>query len=193
MNSGANVRLLVCSSDNPQPCLDPPKSKGHDGQRQISWVGKMYWKVTTLRMQLRGGVCVQSGRAAVFACGRLGMANAQAHLIGQWGVAVWLAKARLSMRVPCEMSKPLACLRGRLVAREMAVGCSHGDYTNKHAHVLQFAAFCVHSFLQHPSHIFDRGTWMGKNDVDLRSLSTHPQIQVSCSFQKVCLVHHRLR
>ncbi len=27
------------------------------------------------------------------------------------------------------MSKPLACLRGRLTARERTVGCSHGYYT----------------------------------------------------------------
>ncbi len=32
----------------------------------------------------------------------------------------------MSMRVPCEMSKPLVCLRGRLIARERAVGCSLG-------------------------------------------------------------------
>ncbi len=32
------------------------------------------------------------------------------------------------MRVPCKMSKPLACLRGRLIARESAVGCSLGYY-----------------------------------------------------------------
>ncbi len=30
--------------------------------------GKMYWKVTTLRMMLRGGVRVQLGRAAVCVC-----------------------------------------------------------------------------------------------------------------------------
>ncbi len=33
------------------------------------------------------------------------------------------------MRVPCEMSKPLARLRGRLIVRERAVGCSLGYYT----------------------------------------------------------------
>ncbi len=32
------------------------------------------------------------------------------------------------MRVPCEMSKSLACLRGRLIARERTVGCSLGYY-----------------------------------------------------------------
>ncbi len=94
----------------------------------------MYWKFTTLRMQQRGGVRVPSGRAAVsFACGRLGVSNAQAHLIGRWGVTVLLAKARLSMRVPCETSKPLACLRGRLIARERAVGCSLGYYKHPHS------------------------------------------------------------
>ncbi len=66
----------------------------------------MYWEVTTLRMMLPGGVRVQ--RSCVSACG-LGVTNAQAHLIGRWGVTVLLAKARLSMRVPCEMSKTLAC------------------------------------------------------------------------------------
>ncbi len=30
----------------------------------------MYWEVTTLRMMLRGGVHVQSGRAAVYLCMR---------------------------------------------------------------------------------------------------------------------------
>ncbi len=35
----------------------------------------------------------------------------------------------LSMRVLCEMSKRLACLRGRLMARERAMGCSLGGYT----------------------------------------------------------------
>ncbi len=56
------------------------------------------------------------------------MTNAQAHLIRRWGVTVWLSKARLSMRVPCEMRKPLACLRGRLIAHERAVGCLLGYY-----------------------------------------------------------------
>ncbi len=58
--------------------------------------------------------CVFSrgARLCVSACGRLGVTNAQTHLIGRWGVTVWLAKARLSMRVPCEMSKPWACLWG---------------------------------------------------------------------------------
>ncbi len=32
------------------------------------------------------------------------------------------------MRVPCRVSEPMACLRGRLVAREMAVACSLGYY-----------------------------------------------------------------
>ncbi len=79
---------------------------------------------------LRVDVRVQSRRAAVplSACGRLVVTNAHAHLIGRWGVTVWLAKARVSIRIPCKMSKPLACLRGRLIARERAVGCSLSYY-----------------------------------------------------------------
>ncbi len=64
-------------------------------------------------MMLLGGVRVQSGCAAVYLHeATLGVTNAQKHLIGRWGVTVGLAKARLSMRVPCEMTKRLACLRG---------------------------------------------------------------------------------
>ncbi len=70
----------------------------------------------------------RGARLFVSACGRLGVANAQAHLIGRWGVTVWMVKARLSMRVPFEMSKPLACMRGWLIARERAVGCPLGYY-----------------------------------------------------------------
>ncbi len=33
------------------------------------------------------------------------------------------------MRVPCEMNKPLTCLREQLIARERAVGCSLCYYT----------------------------------------------------------------
>ncbi len=40
-----------------------------------------------------------------------------------------------SNAVPCEMSKPLACLRGRLTARERPVGCSLGYYTTLSAHI----------------------------------------------------------
>ncbi len=31
-----NCRNSVCSRNSPQPCLDPPKSKWHDGQRRIN-------------------------------------------------------------------------------------------------------------------------------------------------------------
>ncbi len=31
----ATVRSSACSNNNPQPCLDPPQSKGHTGQRRI--------------------------------------------------------------------------------------------------------------------------------------------------------------
>ncbi len=81
----------------------------------------MYCKVTTLRMMLRVGVRVESGRAAIPDCmmpprrGECSLAG------GLLGVTTWLTKTRLSMRVPCEMSKRLSCLRGRLIARERAV------------------------------------------------------------------------
>ncbi len=62
-----------------------------------------------------------------------------AHLIGRWGVAVGLAKARLSMRVPCEMSNRLACFRGQLIAREWAVSLAATKFflmANPSAHLL---------------------------------------------------------
>ncbi len=65
------VRSLDCSTYNPQPCLDPHNSK----RRDLVSREKLHWKVTTLRMMLRGGVRVQSGLAAV--CVRLGTTNAQ--------------------------------------------------------------------------------------------------------------------
>ncbi len=35
----------VCSRYSPQPCLDPPKSEWHDGQRQINEAGKCIRKI----------------------------------------------------------------------------------------------------------------------------------------------------
>ncbi len=49
----------------PQPCLDPPKSKWHDGQRQINEAGKCIRENTVLRTKFRGGVRVQACHAAV--------------------------------------------------------------------------------------------------------------------------------
>ncbi len=37
------VRNSVCSRNSPQPCLDPPKSEWHDGQRQINGDEELYW------------------------------------------------------------------------------------------------------------------------------------------------------
>ncbi len=58
-----HVRLSVCSTYTLQPCFDPPKSKG-----TLAKDGKMYLKVITLRMMIRGGMRIQSGHAAVCAC-----------------------------------------------------------------------------------------------------------------------------
>ncbi len=71
----------------------------------------------------------RNARPCVSAWGRLGVANAQSHLIGRWGVTVWLANARLSMRVPCEMSKPLACLRGPC-EQSTALSRGHNRYNS---------------------------------------------------------------
>ncbi len=46
----------VCSRNGPQPCLDPPKSKWHDGQRRINEAGKCIRENTALRTKFRGGV-----------------------------------------------------------------------------------------------------------------------------------------
>ncbi len=54
---------LLCSRNSPQPCLDPPKPKGHDGQRQINEAEKCIRDNTALRTKFRGGVprgCVNS-------------------------------------------------------------------------------------------------------------------------------------
>ncbi len=61
----ANVGISVCSKNSPQPCLDPPKSEWHDGQRQINEAGKCIMENTALRTKFRGGVRVQACHAAV--------------------------------------------------------------------------------------------------------------------------------
>ncbi len=55
-------------------------------------------------------VCIRVGPPRSDECLRV--------LIGRLDVTVLLAKARLRTRVPCEMSKLLACLRRQLIARE---------------------------------------------------------------------------
>ncbi len=49
----------------PQPCLDPPESEWHDGQRRINAAGKCIKENTALRTKFRGGVRVQACHAAV--------------------------------------------------------------------------------------------------------------------------------
>ncbi len=83
ISAGSFVRSLGCSTYNPQPCLDPPKSK----RRDLVSREKLHWKVTTLRMMLHGAVRVQSGLAAV--CARLGTTNAQVWQ-SNWPRRVWI-------------------------------------------------------------------------------------------------------
>ncbi len=89
----------------------------------------MYWKVATLRMVLRGGVRVQSGRTAVSFCmrpPRRGECSGASH----WPVRCDSVTGQgvFEYAVPCEISKPVVCLRGRFIARERTVGCSLGHY-----------------------------------------------------------------
>ncbi len=144
-------RLCMCKAIG-LFCVHPPAMSRSPQIKIARWPKtelseweEMNWETTTLQMQLRGGVRVQS---AVSAWGRLGVINAQAHLIGERGVTVWLAKACLSMRVPRKTSKRLASLRRRLIAHERAVGCSLGGCTcitlktESHAHLLT----CSHNY-----------------------------------------------
>ncbi len=74
-------RNSVCSRNSPQPCLDPPNSKCHDGQRQITEAGKYIRENTAFRTKFRGDVRIQLCHAAVwieFAFGRLGVITTQA-------------------------------------------------------------------------------------------------------------------
>ncbi len=71
----------VCSRNNPQLCLDPPKSKLHDGQKRINEVGKWTRENTAFWTILRGGVRVQARRVAVWIVlifGRLAVMTTQA-------------------------------------------------------------------------------------------------------------------
>ncbi len=107
----------------------PPNQKGTLAKHGLSESGKCIGNLQPCEWRcVLACVFRRGARLCVSACGRLDVTNAQAHFIGRWGVTVWLAKARLIMRVPCEMGKPLACLRGRLTARGRAVGCSLGYY-----------------------------------------------------------------
>ncbi len=78
----------VCSRNSPQPCLDPPKSEWHDGQRQINEAGNCIRENTALRTKFRGGVWVQACHAAVWieiVFGRLGVMTTQASWLAQVG------------------------------------------------------------------------------------------------------------
>ncbi len=55
----------VCPRNSPQPCLDPPKSEWHDGQRRINEAGKCIRENTAFRTKFRGGIRVQACHAAV--------------------------------------------------------------------------------------------------------------------------------
>ncbi len=112
-------RNSVCSRNSPQPCLGPPISKWHDGQRRINEVGKCIRENTAFR----GGVRVLACHAAVcieFSFGRLGVMTTQASWLVQVGnVALigqrtcWLmTQARESIDSPSGKSDRLhACRR----------------------------------------------------------------------------------
>ncbi len=88
-------RYSVFSRNNPQPCLDPPKSECHDGQRQINEAEKCIRENTALRTKFRGGVPVQACHAAVwkeFAFGRLGVMTTQASRLAQVGCSVLIGQ-----------------------------------------------------------------------------------------------------
>ncbi len=85
----------------------------------------MYLKVTTLRMMLCGGVHVQSGRAIVCVCMRPPRRD-ECSGAPNWSVECdsLTGQGAFECAGTMEMSKRLACLRGRLLERERAVGCS---------------------------------------------------------------------
>ncbi len=66
-------------------------------------------------------------------------------LFGRWGVTVLLAMARVRMRVPWEMNNWLACMWGRWVSPERAVGCSLGFYSIPTSPVKHFFQFHIRS------------------------------------------------
>ncbi len=92
-------RCSVCSRISPQPCLDPPKSKWHDGQRQINEAGKCIRENTALRTKFRGDVRVQACHAAVWIEFVFLAASAWLPLRRpnwcRWETAFWLASARV--------------------------------------------------------------------------------------------------
>ncbi len=82
--------------EQPQLCLDPPKSKRHDGQSRINEMGKRSRQNTAFWMILRGSVRVQACRAAVwieFAFGRLGVMATQASWLAQVGRGVLVGQS----------------------------------------------------------------------------------------------------
>ncbi len=100
----------------------PPHQKGSLAKDGFSEPGKCIGKLQPCEWCcVVACVFSRDARLCVSAWGRLGVTNAQAHLIDRWDVTVWLAKARLSTRLPCEMSKRMAYLRGQFIAREKTV------------------------------------------------------------------------
>ncbi len=65
-HSSFQCRNSACSRNSPQPCLDHPKSKWHDGQRWINEAEKCIMGNTVLRTKFRSVVCVQACHAAVW-------------------------------------------------------------------------------------------------------------------------------
>ncbi len=81
-----NTTLNACKVtglfyEQPPTMSRSPKSKWHDGQRQINEAGKCVSGITALRTKFRGGAHVQACHAAVlieFAFRRLGVVTTQA-------------------------------------------------------------------------------------------------------------------
>ncbi len=72
-------------------------------------------------MMLRGGACIQSGRAAVCVCmrpPRRGECSGAPHWLVGCDSLTGQGQFEYHVLVPCEMSKLLACLRGWLITRE---------------------------------------------------------------------------
>ncbi len=60
-----SVRYSVCSRNIPQPCLDPPKSEWHDGQRRINESGKCSLKKEIQSWRLGSGMLRLSDHSGV--------------------------------------------------------------------------------------------------------------------------------
>ncbi len=89
--SQLGMKISICSINNLQPCLDPPKSKWPDGQRRINEAGKCIRENTAFWTILRSGVRVQACHAAVwivFAFGREGVMTTHASWLAQVGRGV---------------------------------------------------------------------------------------------------------